>query len=45
MNYLPDAVAHGAQIFTGAAVHSVVRNVDTQKWQVSYQLVRLGREI
>jgi len=44
MNYLPDAVAHGAQIFTGAAVHSVVRNADTQKWQVAYQLVRLGRE-
>ncbi|HEX7935422.1 MAG TPA: alpha/beta fold hydrolase [Paraburkholderia sp.] len=44
MNYLPDAVAHGAQIFTGAAVHSVVRNVATQKWQVAYQLVHLGRE-
>ncbi|WP_144137577.1 alpha/beta fold hydrolase [Paraburkholderia sp. BCC1884] len=45
MNYLPDAVAHGAQIFTGAAVHSVVRNAATQKWTVGYQLVRLGREI
>ncbi len=44
MNYLPDAVAHGAQIFTGAAVHSVVRSADKQKWQVAYQLVRLGRE-
>lgn len=45
MNYLPDAVAHGAQIFTGAAVHSVVRDAATQKWQVRYQLVGLGREI
>ncbi|CAB3707237.1 alpha/beta fold hydrolase [Paraburkholderia rhynchosiae] len=44
MNYLPDAVAHGAQIFTGAAVHSVTRNADTRKWQVAYQLVHLGRE-
>ncbi|RDJ98817.1 alpha/beta fold hydrolase [Paraburkholderia lacunae] len=44
MNYLPDAVAHGAQIFTGAAVHSVVRDEDTQKWIVRFQLVSLGRE-
>lgn len=44
MNYLPDAVAHGAQIFTGAAVHSVLREPDTQQWKVAFQLVRLGRE-
>ncbi|MGF6774370.1 cholesterol oxidase [Paraburkholderia sp. GAS199] len=44
MNYLPDAVAHGAQIFTGAAVHSVERDPATQKWQINYQLVHLGRE-
>ena len=44
MNYLPDAVAHGAQIFTGAAVHSVVRDAATQQWRVRYQLVGLGRE-
>jgi cholesterol oxidase len=44
MNYLPDAVAHGAQIFTGAAVHSVVRDTATQQWRVRYQLVGLGRE-
>ncbi len=44
MNYLPDAVAHGAQIFTGAAVHSVRRDAATQKWVVGYQLVSLGRE-
>lgn len=44
MNYLPDAVAHGAQIFTGTAVHSVSRDAATQKWIVGYQLVSLGRE-
>ncbi|SMG59407.1 alpha/beta fold hydrolase [Paraburkholderia susongensis] len=44
MNYLPDAVAHGAQIFTGAAVHSVLRDPDTQQWKVNFQLVKLGRE-
>ncbi|WGS53626.1 GMC oxidoreductase [Paraburkholderia sp. D15] len=44
MNYLPDAVAHGAQIFTGAAVHSVLRDAATQTWTVRYQLVSLGRE-
>jgi cholesterol oxidase len=44
MNYLPDAVAHGAQIFTGVAVHSVVRDEATQQWCVRYQPVDLGRE-
>ena len=44
MNYLPDAVAHGAEIFTGAAVHSVTRDTDTRNWKVSFQLVQLGRE-
>ncbi|HZZ12595.1 MAG TPA: alpha/beta fold hydrolase [Paraburkholderia sp.] len=44
MNYLPDAVAHGAQIFTGAAVHSVTRDAATQQWKVAFQLVHLGRE-
>ncbi|WP_345816530.1 alpha/beta fold hydrolase [Paraburkholderia sp. PREW-6R] len=44
MNYLPDAVAHGAQIFTGAAVHSVTRDAATQTWRVAFQLVSLGRE-
>ncbi|OLL28879.1 glucose-methanol-choline oxidoreductase [Burkholderia sp. SRS-W-2-2016] len=44
MNYLPDAVAHGAQIFTGAAVHSVLRDPATQQWKVNFQLVKLGRE-
>ncbi len=45
MNYLPDAVAHGAQIFTGVAVHSVVRDEAQQKWRVRYQPVELGRDI
>ena len=44
MNYLPDAVAHGAQIFTGTAVHSVLRDAATGKWIVRFQLVSLGRE-
>ncbi|RKE39347.1 cholesterol oxidase [Paraburkholderia sp. BL23I1N1] len=44
MNYLPDAVAHGAHIFTGAAVHSVLRDAATQKWTVGFQEVSLGRE-
>ncbi|CAE6918259.1 hypothetical protein R69927_06415 [Paraburkholderia domus] len=44
MNYLPDAVAHGAHIFTGTAVHSVVRDAATQKWVVRFQEVKLGRE-
>lgn len=44
MNYLPDAVAHGAHIFTGAAVHSVLRDAATQKWLVRFQEVKLGRE-
>jgi cholesterol oxidase len=45
MNYLPDAVAHGAQIFTGVAVHSVVRDEAQQVWRVRYQPVELDRDI
>lgn len=44
MNYLPDAVAHGAHIFTGTPVHSVLRDAATQKWIVRFQEVKLGRE-
>jgi cholesterol oxidase len=44
MNYLPDAVAHGAHIFTGTAVHSVLRDAATQRWIVRFQEVQLGRE-
>jgi cholesterol oxidase len=45
MNYLPDAVAHGAQIFTGAAVHSVVRDEARGVWRVRYQPADLKREL
>jgi cholesterol oxidase len=45
MNYLPDAVAHGAQIFTGAAVHSVVRDETRGVWRVRYQPADLKREL
>ncbi|MFP3558290.1 alpha/beta fold hydrolase [Paraburkholderia sp. SIMBA_049] len=45
MNYLPDAAAHGAQIFTGAAVHSVVRDNARGVWCVRFQPVDLKREL
>jgi len=45
MNYLPDAAAHGAQIFTGAAVHSVVRDEARGVWCVRYQPADLKREL
>ncbi|HEY3596193.1 MAG TPA: alpha/beta fold hydrolase [Paraburkholderia sp.] len=45
MNYLPDAVAHGAQIFTGIAVHSVVRDEAGQTWRVRFQPVALDRDL
>ena len=42
MNYLPDAVNHGAVIFTQVEVRSVERVQD--KWLLRYQLVGVGRE-
>ncbi|QCP53987.1 alpha/beta fold hydrolase [Trinickia violacea] len=45
MNYLPDAVAHGAQIFTQAAVDSVEWDEAARQWRVYYQWVDIGREI
>ncbi|WP_109481747.1 GMC oxidoreductase [Paraburkholderia sp. C35] len=45
MNYLPDAVAHGAQIFTGAAVHSVVRDNERGMWRVRYQPADFKRDL
>jgi cholesterol oxidase len=39
MNYLPDAHAHGAQIFTGARVRHVAR--DGARWRVVYERVAL----
>lgn len=43
MNYLPDAVNHGAEIFTGAEVRHVERGEGG--WRVHYQLVDAGREV
>jgi cholesterol oxidase len=42
MNYLPDARAHGAEIFTRAWVESVERN--DGRWLVHFQLLDAGRE-
>jgi cholesterol oxidase len=42
MNYLPDAYAHGAHIFTEVAVQSVRRCHD--KWVVSFDVLGEGRE-
>jgi cholesterol oxidase len=42
MNYLPDAVNHGAEIFTRTDVRFVER-VDG-RWLVHYQLLGSGRE-
>ena len=39
MNYLPDAHAHGAQIFTGAHVSHVAR--DGERWRVFFDRVAL----
>jgi cholesterol oxidase len=43
MNYLPDAAAHGAALFTGVEVRSVERMPDG-KWLVHYQPLNFGRE-
>ncbi|WP_206995488.1 alpha/beta fold hydrolase [Trinickia mobilis] len=45
MNYLPDAVAHGAQIFTQAAVDSVEWDEAARQWRVYYQWIDIGREV
>lgn len=42
MNYLPDAVNHGAEIFCNAAVHHVERNGD--RWVVYFNLLNSERE-
>jgi cholesterol oxidase len=42
MNYLPDAKAHGAQIFTQAAVRFVERV--GEKWKVHFEPLGEGRE-
>lgn len=43
MNYLPDAVAHGAKIFTKVAVHSLSLD-DHGRWVVSCDLLETGQE-
>ncbi|NRD47062.1 GMC family oxidoreductase N-terminal domain-containing protein [Corallococcus exiguus] len=42
MNYLPDAHAHGARIFTEVSVRAVVP--DGTKWRVYYRPLNTGRE-
>ena len=42
MNYLPDARAHGAEIFTQTSVRSLERKGD--RWVVHFQLLESGRE-
>jgi cholesterol oxidase len=42
MNYLPDAVNHGAEIYTQARVKHVERRAG--RWLVHYELVDAGRE-
>jgi cholesterol oxidase len=44
MNYLPDAAAHGAQLFTGVEVRSVEPLTSGGKWMIWYQPVSIGRE-
>lgn len=43
MNYLPDAVRHGAQVFTQAAVRWLSRDAGG-RWQVHFQALHTGRE-
>jgi cholesterol oxidase len=42
MNYLPDAVNHGAEIFTQVSVRYLERKDD--RWLVHYQLLHTGRD-
>lgn len=43
MNYLPDACAFGAEIFTQVAVERVARGTDAP-WRVYFQPLEVGRE-
>ena len=42
MNYLPDAVMHGAEVFTEVEVRWIERSAD--RWAVRYQPLGLGRD-
>jgi cholesterol oxidase len=44
MNYLPDAVNHGAAIFTGISVRSVERDTAGGRWRVWYRTLDTGAE-
>ena len=46
MNYLPDAVRHGARLFTGCAVRTVLPvdgAPESERWEVEFDLVGSGR--
>lgn len=43
MNYLPDAVAHGAKIFTKVSVHHISR--EGGRWKVHFDVLETGREL
>ncbi len=42
MNYLPDAVNHGAQVFTGIGVRAVERDAATGRWKVWCRVLDSG---
>lgn len=42
MNYLPDAVNHGAQIFAGLGVRAVERDAATGMWKIWYRVLDSG---
>jgi len=42
MNYLPDAVNHGAEIYTRCSVHHLERR--DGRWVVHYEMLEAGRE-
>lgn len=46
MNYLPDAVNHGAEIYTQVQVRRIepVLEGETARWRVHYQVLNTGRE-
>lgn len=44
MNYLPDAVNHGAEIFTQVSVRWVQRHADGRRWMVFFEPQEMGRE-
>lgn len=43
-NYIPDALAHGASLFTGMEVQHVSRSSDGQGWVVTVQATSLHRD-